>query len=262
MNSRLKNSERIDRSRFGRDDGFPARDAGAFAREEVFSVCDGGAFARDEEFSVRDRRAFARDDGFSTVLSMIIVVLGSGLVMLVAALFLTGLAQERIIPIIQARIDQAVSGSPSGEAPADSLVAVEESEPLPGSEDALLAQIDTQKLFLQAQELELQRMRAQIDSLVAELETLHNDEVTRQAKLFAAMKPDDAASVLASVDYPTLVAILKAMNARAASQVAARIHPRRLAKLSMEGIAASEIAALTQPVSNAAGVERAPSANP
>jgi flagellar motility protein MotE (MotC chaperone) len=186
--------------------------------------------------------------GASTILSMAIVVLGGGLVMLVATLFLTGLAQERIIPMIQTRIDQAVSGSPSDEAPADSLV-VEESEPTPDPADVLLAQIDTQKVFLQAQERELQWMRGQVDSLVAELQTLHNAEVTRQAKLFAAMKPDDAASVLASVDDPTLVAILKAMNARAASQVAAKIHPRRLAKLSMEGIAASEIAALANPVS-------------
>lgn len=249
MNSRPKDAARIDRSPFARDDA-------PFVRGDAFSM-------RIDALPVGEDGAFGRDDGMATVLSMIAVVVGSGLVMLVAALFLTGLAQERIIPMIEARIDQAISGSPAEEAPADSLAAAEKSEqPLPGSEDALLAQIDTQKLFLQAQELELQRMRAQIDSLVAELETLHNDEVTRQAKLFAAMKPDDAASVLASVDDPTLVAILKAMNARAASQVAARIHPRRLAKLSMEGIAASEIAALTQPVSNADGAEGPPSATP
>jgi flagellar motility protein MotE (MotC chaperone) len=179
----------------------------------------------------------------ATILSMLAVVLGGGLVMLVATLFLTGLAQERIIPMIQLRIEQAVSGEPA-ESAADSLASFEVPESSLPPADALAAQIETQKMFLQAQERELRAMRAQIDSLVAELETLHNDEVTRQAKLFAAMKPDDAASVLASVDDPTLVAILKAMNARAASQVASKIHPRRLAKLSMEGIAASEIAAL------------------
>lgn len=192
-----------------------------------------------EERPSVDRRSEA---GITTILSMLAVVVGSGLVMLVATLFLTGLAQERIIPLIQMRIDQAISGKPA-ESASDSLASVEETA-LP-SPDALMAQIETQKMYLQSQERELQAMRAQIDSLVAELETLHNDEVTRQAKLFAAMKPDDAASVLAAVDDPTLVAILKAMNARAASQVASKIHPRRLAKLSMEGIAASEIAALT-----------------
>ena len=188
----------------------------------------------------------ASEVGMSTVLSMLVVVLGGGLVMLVATLFLTGLAQERIIPMVQLRIEQAVSGEPAESAP-DSLESVEEAESSLPPADALAAQIETQKMFLQAQERELRGMRAQIDSLVAELETLHTEEVTRQAKLFAAMKPDDAASVLASVDDPTLVAILKAMNARAASQVASKIHPRRLAKLSMEGIAASEIAALTDP---------------
>jgi len=192
-----------------------------------------------EERPSVDRRSEA---GITTILSMLAVVVGSGLVMLVATLFLTGLAQERIIPLIQMRIDQAISGKPA-ESASDSLASVEETA-LP-SPDALMAQIETQKMYLQSQERELQAMRAQIDSLVAELETLHNDEVTRQAKLFAAMKPDDAASVLAAVDDPTLVAILKAMNARAASQVASKIHPRRLAKLSMEGIAASELAALT-----------------
>jgi flagellar motility protein MotE (MotC chaperone) len=184
---------------------------------------------------------------------MAMVVLGGGLIMFVAALFLTGLAQQRILPMIQARIDQAVSSVRSESAPADTAsvdVLPEMTES--GSADVLLAQIETQKIFLQAQEQELQRMRAQIDSLVTELETLHNTEVTRQAKLFAAMKPDQAAAVLASVDDPTLVAILKAMNARAASQVAAQIHPRRLAKLSMEGIAASEIASLANPVSERA----------
>src|SRR5690606_34743975 len=185
-----------------------------------------------EERPSVDRRSEA---GITTILSMLAVVVGSGLVMLVATLFLTGLAQERIIPLIQMRIDQAISGKPA-ESASDSLASVEETA-LP-SPDALMAQIETQKMYLQSQERELQAMRAQIDSLVAELETLHNDEVTRQAKLFAAMKPDDAASVLAAVDDPTLVAILKAMNARAASQVASKIHPRRLAKLSLEGIAA------------------------
>ena len=130
----------------------------------------------------------ASEVGMSTVLSMLVVVLGGGLVMLVATLFLTGLAQERIIPMVQLRIEQAVSGEPAESAP-DSLESVEEAESSLPPADALAAHIEA-------------------------LGALNG---------------------------------LQARTARAASQVASQIHPRRLAKLSMEGIAASEIAALTDP---------------
>lgn len=185
--------------------------------------------------------------GMATVPAMLITIVGFGLVMLVAALFMTGLAQNHIWPRIQARIDQAVQAvKPGGDAPSDSLVvAAPEPDVAPAdSLEALLAQVETQQEFLEAQHTELTQLRAQIDSLVVELETVQNAEVARQAKLFAAMRPEEAAAVLAAVDDRTLVAILRTMNARAASKLMPKLNPRRLARLSMDGIAASEIAQL------------------
>ncbi|MEZ4649012.1 MAG: hypothetical protein R3E97_09560 [Candidatus Eisenbacteria bacterium] len=190
--------------------------------------------------SARGRESEA---GVAAFLAILVTAVGFFLVALVVTLWVTGLAEERIIPMIQQRIETAINGLPligkdevpeppppaPGRAPSDSL-------------QALVTQIETEKAFIETRERQLDYQRAEIDSVMAALATIQNDEVRRQAKLYAAMKPDEAARILYALDDATLVAILKNMNARAASKIMGRLDPRRLARLSMEGIGRAELA--------------------
>lgn len=184
------------------------------------------------------------ETGVAAFLAILVTAIGFFLVAVVVTLFATGLAQTKLIPLIQARVDAAVSALPlvggeeplpepeppaRGRAPVDSLT-------------ALVSQLETERAFLDAQNQELLRQRAAMDSVIASLQAIQGDEVRRQAKLYAAMKPDEAARILYSLDDPTLVAILRAMNARAASKVMGRLDPQRLARLSMEGIGRPQLA--------------------
>ena len=180
--------------------------------------------------------------GMSTVLAMLAICIGGGLVMFVGSLFLTGLAQKRIIPLMSARVDAAISSLPLvGEddegnegGSADSTLGAT----APDSVEAFLTQLETHRTFLDRQREDLLEMRADLDSLTIHFQTGQSEEVTRQAKLFAGMGETEAAKILRNVDDATLVAILRKMNSRAAAKVMAELDPRRLARLSMEGIGA------------------------
>jgi flagellar motility protein MotE (MotC chaperone) len=199
--------------------------------------------------------------GYATVPSLIGVAFGSAVAFFIAALFATGIAQKRLLPRIQERI-QAIhaenpvetgAGAP-GQVPAGAAGGPQAETAQTRTErtaerdslDALLFRIETQRGFLQEQELELTGLRGSIDSLLARFETVQNEKVARQAKLFAGMGPDDAAKVLSAMDDTSLQAILGKMNVRAASQVMAALDPRRLARLSMEGINGETLAALSE----------------
>lgn len=171
-------------------------------------------------------------------LAILITAVGFFLVAVVVTLFATGLAQNHVLPLIQARVDAVMNSLPFI---GDDSVVEEVAPPIRGrtpadSLQALVSQLETEKAFLEIRSRELDRQRAQIDSVVVDLKTIQNAEVLRQAKLYAAMKPDEAARILYALDDPTLVAILKSMNARASSKIMGRLDPRRLARLSMEGI--------------------------
>lgn len=181
-------------------------------------------------------------------LSILATIVGFGLVSVVVALFATGLMQNEIWPRIQERVQTAVNGLPLiGEDEPEEVAA-----PVPGvtpadSLDALLTQLETHQVLLMQREKEIQRARAEIDSVLVDISTVQTDEIARQAKLYASMKPLEAARILHSLDDPTLVAILKKMNARAASKVMGQLDPRRLARLSMEEIGRPQLSAVTPP---------------
>ena len=181
--------------------------------------------------------------GIASFLAILITAVGFFLVAIVVTLFATGLAQERIIPMIKPRIETAVNGlSLIGKEEVPEPPAPERGRTPSDSLQALVTQIETEKVFIETRERQLDYQRAEIDSVMAALQTIQNDEVLRQAKLYAAMKPDEAARILYALDDATLVAILKNMNARAASKIMGRLDPRRLARLSMEGIGRAELA--------------------
>ena len=178
--------------------------------------------------------------GMSTLVTLLSILIGGGLVMFVAALFATGLAQKRLLPILVERVDAILEPLPLvGGSDAEEV----EDSPVfgataPDSVEALVTQLETHRVFLGRQRDDLIGMRADLDSLALHFQITQSEEVTRQAKLFAGMGDVEAAKILRNVDDATLVAILRKMNSRAAAKVMAELDPRRLARLSMEGIGA------------------------
>lgn len=185
--------------------------------------------------------------GSSSLGSLLGLLLGGGAALVVAALFMTGLAQRQIMPWARARAEQAMARAtsavkPGSKAPPTSAAGEPGAAGAAGgtadsaaakgfSLQALGAQIETQKTFLAQREAELARMRAGIDSLHQESKGIDDTERKRQAKLLAAMKPDEAARVLGQMDDATLSALLDAMSAKAAAKVMAKLDPGRVARL-------------------------------
>jgi flagellar motility protein MotE (MotC chaperone) len=185
--------------------------------------------------------------GASNVLSFLILIFGGGAVMVLAVLFMTGLAQREIVPKIRQRAERAVAmatkkarppqeSAPAAQSPSDSLRQSEAD-----SLEALRAQMDTQKQFLDRQRQELARIRTDIDSLVGAYQGRQNAELNRQAKLLAGMKAEEAARILEVMDDATVSALLGRMNARAAGKVLPKLDASRVARLTMAAIGQMEV---------------------
>jgi flagellar motility protein MotE (MotC chaperone) len=208
--------------------------------------------------------------GSSPLKSILGLLLGGGAAMVVVALFMTGLAQQEIIPMIQQRAERAVGKAKSAVTPADNsasdraegangataMGAADSAKVAAARSDsmrALGAQIETQKAFLARREEELTRMRAGIDSLQQKSALVDDAELKRQAKLFAAMKPDAAAPVLSELDDATLAMMLGAMNPKAAAKVMAKLDAIRVARLASQAVHKGEWTGLVPPAGQEVG---------
>lgn len=169
--------------------------------------------------------------------------------MIVLALFVTGVAQTEIIPRLQARAERAIEQAKHrvisrGEAPAaasaDSALAAEAAAA--DSALALASQMETQRLFLEAQAARVEAAQQAIDSLVQSYQGRQDVEVKRQAKLLAAMKPVEAARILDAMDDASINRLLANMNARAASGLLARLDAQRAARLSLAAVGEGNLA--------------------
>lgn len=197
--------------------------------------------------------------GASPLGSVLALLFGGGAAMVVIALFMTGLAQNTILPGVRARAERAVQGVRlgGGGAPADSAASAEEggaaadgaavSGAEAAAEDSLVAlrsQLETEKVFLAERERELQRLRGGIDSLLNGRQALQEAELKRQAKLLAAMRAEEAARVLEAMPDDLVQALLAQMNARAASKVLGKLDPVRVARLSTRAMTQADLSSL------------------
>ena len=194
--------------------------------------------------------------------SILALLFGGGAAMVVIALFMTGLAQEAILPRIKARAERAMADVRSrvDGARSDSTAVAEMDPAVAGStagsasdpavDDSLAphrSQLETEKAFLAERERELQRMRGGIDSLINGRAALQETELKRQAKLLAAMRADEAARVLAAMPDPLVQALLAQMNARAASKVLGKLDPVRVARLSTQAMTQADLSSSVLP---------------
>jgi len=197
--------------------------------------------------------------GASPLGSVLALLFGGGAAMVVIALFMTGLAQNTILPGLRARAERAVQGvrPGGGGAPADSAATSETGgvaegatavpSPDAAAEDSLVAlrsQLETEKVFLAERERELQRLRGGIDSLLGGRQALQEAELKRQAKLLAAMRAEEAARVLEAMPDDLVQALLAQMNARAASKVLGKLDPVRVARLSTRAMTQADLSSL------------------
>jgi flagellar motility protein MotE (MotC chaperone) len=201
--------------------------------------------------------------GRSALGSLLGLLFGGGAVLVVAALFMTGLAQREILPRVRARAERAMeratsavkpgSKAPAGDATGANVgsagagmngLAVGAADTAGAPRDsvqALSAQMETQKSFLAQREVDLKRIRAGIDSLQHKADVVDGAELKRQAKLFAAMKAEEAALVLGAMDDATVALLLDAMNAKAAAKVMARLDAGRVARLASRAVHKGEM---------------------
>jgi len=192
-------------------------------------------------------------EGAGAAGSFFLLVIGGGLTMVVIGLFLTGLAQEQIIPYFRNRAQTAMEGakrkveekiSPAAETEPEAQVPVEEEIDLLA---AFLTQAETLRRMLEEERRELEVVRARIDSLRAVSAADQNEELTRQAKLLAGMRPDEAARVLSMMDDGSVRGIITAMNSRDAAKVVAQMDARRVARLSMTALRQAEASVQVRP---------------
>jgi flagellar motility protein MotE (MotC chaperone) len=212
-------------------------------------------------------------EGSSPIGSILGTLIGGGILLVVLALFMTGLAQREILPRIKQRAENtmaraaaavkpgkkgaaadstgaAVGGATSGSVAGDSTATTQAQR---DSLQALSVQLETQKSFLAGQEAELKKMRAGMDSLGGKSPAVDDAARKKQAKLLAAMKPAEAARVLSAMDDETVAMLLDVMNAKAAAKVMAQLDAVRVARLTTRALHKGELTGLVTPAGQEAG---------
>lgn len=193
-------------------------------------------------------------EGAGAAGSFFLLVIGGGVVMVVIGLFLTGLAQQHIIPYFRHRAQTAMERAKEqvGEKlsrtaePAPEEIVLHDEEEIDNLA-AFLTQAETQRKMLEEERRRLERVRTQIDSLMALSVSGQDGELTRQAKLLGGMRPEEAARVLAMMDDGSVRGIIGAMNPRDAAKVVAKMDARRVARLSMTALRQAEAGVQVRP---------------
>ncbi|MFN8548495.1 MAG: hypothetical protein U0527_11200 [Candidatus Eisenbacteria bacterium] len=195
-----------------------------------------------------DKRGTRRaEEGMGTIPAFFLISLSAFLVFLVAAMFMTGVAQRYLVPILKQKaigLADTVEGRKPAASAADSSAADAPADSLRG----LLTQIETERTMLDQEKLELRTLRGSIDSLMVNFKQTQSSEATRQAALLGKMLPDEAALILEQMDDASLNAVLTRMTPKQASRVMSKLDPSRMARLAMQGIGTETMADLSAPI--------------
>jgi len=207
--------------------------------------------------------------GAAGPLGLLAVFVAAAIVLTVVMLFVTGVAQQGILPRVRARALRAVNPAPVDSALVQSQVpgapAAGPGEPqtaggiAPGSEDPATGPLPAAS---EAQLDSLRTLKDQIrvgrESLDDRFSTVHqealrlereralaDEEAERRlrtlAKVYSSMKPEAAARVMASLDDTTFARVLAKLDRRQAAKVLALLDPERVARFTQE--AATSVAA-------------------
>jgi flagellar motility protein MotE (MotC chaperone) len=218
-------------------------------------------------------RGRAGERGAAGPLGLLAVFVATAIVLTVVLLFVTGVAQQGILPRIRARAlrvaqpevaDSTASqaaetaghaaadhpaaagaGAPSEHAPAVGSGAVGEGAPGAGAglagDQAGADSLRTlrEQIRVGRQALDERIAAVQEESALAAQQRAQADEESERrlrtlAKVYSSMKPEAAARVMASLDDTTFARVLQKLDKRQAAKVLALIDPERVARLTQE----------------------------
>ena len=162
----------------------------------------------------------------------------------VGMLFLTGVFQEQIVPMWQGELPSAVEGQLIAEKlkrfDPDSVLFVLQA--IETEQAGIAVERDSLESIRMLVNLKVEELKAETQALAslrresAEAETATADRreasFTALAKMYSAMKPQEAAEVLNELDDKTVVQLLSKMKDRQAAKLMELIDANRAAKLS------------------------------
>jgi len=106
---------------------------------------------------------------------------------------------------------------------------------------AVLADLDRRRQELaveaasvQAEKRELQRLKSEVERLLARQSGVANEKVLYMAKLLDGMKPEELTPLMTKLDNSTILAVLPNMKPQNASKVLALLPPERAAEIATQ----------------------------
>ncbi|WP_233192731.1 MotE family protein [Acidimangrovimonas sediminis] len=85
---------------------------------------------------------------------------------------------------------------------------------------------------ISAETARLTRLKTQVEGLLKKVTDAHDADLDRLVKLYQAMKPQQAAQILNTMDLEVTVMVLSTMNERAAAPIMAQMTPDRVQAVS------------------------------
>jgi flagellar motility protein MotE (MotC chaperone) len=166
---------------------------------------------------------------------LLAVFAATSVLLTVAILFATGIAQQTILPRLKARAAQT--------APAPATVATA-GEPV-SAPDGGGAEVDSLRALRMQVQLEQEQLAAragELQTTIAQWKTEQQGRdaeatkrITAMAKIYSTMKPEAAARVLVRLDDATFEQVVAKLDKRQAGKILALIDPDRLARLTQSG---------------------------
>lgn len=92
--------------------------------------------------------------------------------------------------------------------------------------------LELEKAVLSEEFNKIKAMRSRIESAAGQMEANQQKSLRKLAKMYEAMPPKDAASILSGMDIDVVIDVLRYMKERPAAKVMAALDPARAAVLS------------------------------
>jgi hypothetical protein len=191
------------------------------------------------------RRPSRGQRGSGNLFGFLIVLLASSATVFVGMMFATGVAQRGVLPRMRNVMKKPPPPAemPAAKPPAPPSVVWRAAEA--GSLSVVRQRLEEEARRL---EEEMARLRAALEARAAEIrkvreETDPEKRIQQMAKIYAGMKPADAARVLMGLDDAEAELLLTRLPARQASRILGNLDPRRAARLTrlVLGLEASHV---------------------
>lgn len=171
----------------------------------------------------------------ASVGGMLVVFAATSVVLTVAILFATGIAQQTIVPRLKARAAQTAP-APAADATASEPASV------PGAAGAEVDSLRALRMQVRLEQEQLAARAAELQTTIADWKTQQQARDTEAAKriaslakIYSTMKPEAAARVLVRLDDATFEQVVAKLDKRQAGKILALIDPDRLARLTQQG---------------------------